>query len=291
MKRIGIIGTENSHALHFAKSFNLPDPQTGERLYPDMKVVGVYGPDQETAEKVKAEAGADFIADSPEDFFGKVDAMMITSRKGSKHLEYALPFLEAGMPVFVDKPLTSNVEEAQQLIATAEKNGSLITGGSGCKYAWDVEILKSRADKLKATDELLSASINFAADTQSEYDGFFFYAPHLTEMALTIFGEDIQGLQAFESAGGVLTVLRYPAYDVSLHYTRNSSVSSATLYGKTFNVQREIDISMIYGLEVEKFAEILRTGKMKHSYAFYAQPVVIMDAILRSLEEGIEIKL
>ena len=49
MYRIGIIGTENTHALTFAKLINLPDEKTGALLYPDAKIIGVYGADLASA--------------------------------------------------------------------------------------------------------------------------------------------------------------------------------------------------------------------------------------------------
>jgi predicted dehydrogenase len=73
MFRIGIIGTENSHAMAFARLINLPDDATGRRLWEDAKVVGVYGPDLESAQAVYQEGRADFIAESPDDFIGRVD--------------------------------------------------------------------------------------------------------------------------------------------------------------------------------------------------------------------------
>ena len=112
--RIGIIGTENSHAMAFARAINLPD-ENGKERFPGVRVVGVFGPDIESAQKIIDETGVDFLADRPTDFLGKVDAMIVTSRKGSVHYQYSKPFLEAGLPMFIDKPFTVNLEEAKEL--------------------------------------------------------------------------------------------------------------------------------------------------------------------------------
>lgn len=150
MYRIGIIGTENSHALAFARLLNKEDQGR------EARVVGVYGPDPDTARQIQEETGVDFIARSPEEFHGKVDAMMITSRKGSLHYGYALPFIREGMPLFIDKPITSDWEQAKELVREAQSSGSLLTGGSGCKYAYDVLLLKNTADAWRREGKLLS---------------------------------------------------------------------------------------------------------------------------------------
>lgn len=291
MKRIGIIGTENSHAMHFAKYINLPNPESGELLYDDVRVVGVYGPDPDSARAIHDAVGVDFIAEAASEFIGKVDAMIICNRKGSLHLKYARPLIQEGIPLFIDKPITANVEEAQTLVREAQANNVPICGGSGCKYAWDVQLLANKSKQWQATGKLLSASMNFSADRDSEYDGFYFYAPHLTEMALAAFGPNPLSVQAFESAGGVLAVLRYQTFDASLHFTKNSGQSTATLYGKQSNSTREIDISLIYQQELALFIDMLRTGHMPLTYEALIQPVVIIDAILQSLATQSEVTL
>lgn len=280
MYRIGIIGTENSHALAFARLLNKEDQGR------EARVVGVYGPDPDTARQIQEETGVDFIARSPEEFHGEVDAMMITSRKGSLHHGYALPFIREGMPLFIDKPITSDWEQAKELVREAQSSGSLLTGGSGCKYAYDVLLLKNTADAWRREGKLLSAAVNFSADRDSVYDGFYFYAPHLTEIALRIFGEGIQSVQAFEAAGGVTVIARYEGFDASLHYTKNSAVSTAVLYGPERNLVRELDISLIYRHEVDHFLEMLRTRRMPFSYETLIKPVSVISAILQSLELG-----
>jgi len=287
MHRIGVIGTENSHALAFTKLINLPDPISGERLYPNVKVVGAYGPDVDTAQAIVNQGGAEFVASKPDDFFGKVDAMMITNRKGSLHAGYALPFIEKGMPMFIDKPFTSDVKEAEMLIEAAKKSGSVMSGGSGCKLAYDVMALKHHVRSNRAS--VVGGSINFAADTDSEYDGFFFYSPHLTEMALEIFGPDVKSVFALEKAGSRLCIWRYDTFDVSLHYTKDCPGSSATLYTKSGNFMRNIDISMIYNLEVEAFVQMLETKKMPRSYESLVLPVQIITAIEESARTNKEV--
>lgn len=286
MFRIGIIGTENSHAMAFAKLINLPDAAAGLRTWPDAQVVMVYGPDKETARLVMREAQVPKCAGAPSDFLGNVDAVMITSRRGSAHYGYALPFVEAGIPLFVDKPFTSDSSEAEALIQCAKQRGALIMGGSGCKYAQDVLDLQHMANQWKAEKALLSATVNFAADLTSEYDGFFFYSSHLVEIALAIFGMDMQEVQAHENGGSVLVRAGYPDFDAALHFTHGSQTSDCTLYGAQKGLHHSIDISGIYASEVEQFMAMLHSHKMPQSGDMLVLPVRIIEAILKSLSSG-----
>ncbi len=286
MIRVGIIGTENSHALHFAKTINLGLNDDQSALYPDIEVVACYGPDEESARLLVEEAAVKQRLESPGDFLERVDAMMITSRKGSVHLAYAKPFIEAGIPLFIDKPVTSDPAEAQELIRLAIQNKVLLAGGSGCKYAEDVQSLKQLREEWSEAGEFLSASINFSADENSIYDGFYFYAPHLTEMALTIFGYDPRSVQASSGPGGITAILSYDRYDVSLHYTKGSQSSSCVFYGTRDNYCRKIDIGGIYGEEVEHFARMLREKQMPQSYEELVCHVTVIDAILEASRSG-----
>ena len=284
MFRIGIIGTENTHALAFSQLINLPDKTTGKQPWEDARVVGVYGPDEASAQAIVKDAGAEFVAASPEDFFGRVDAMMITSRKGSVHYDYAMPFIEKGMPVFIDKPITTDIAQAERLMARAKETGALVTGGSGCKYAWDVLMLQHRVREMRQAGTLLSAAINFSVQLHSEYDGFHFYSPHLTEMALTIFGNDVRSVRATEKNGTVVVVAAYDDCDVTLHYTAGSKMPGCLIFGSDRNYYREMDMSLIYNHEVEHFITMLRTGTMPHSHQELIRPVYFVNAVLKSLE-------
>jgi len=70
----------------------------------------------------------------PEDVIGHVDAVLISTDDGTDHVRRARPFVEAGLPVFVDKPLASNLEELRTFIAW-EKSGARILSSSGMRYA------------------------------------------------------------------------------------------------------------------------------------------------------------
>jgi len=289
MYKLGVIGTENSHALAFSKIINQPNPITGKRLYPDVKVIASYGPDLASAQAIVDEAGADFVAASPEDFHGKVDAMLVTNRKGSLHKQYALPFIEMGLPMFIDKPFTSCPKEASELIAAAKKSGSKIAAGSACKLAYDVSILQKDVRQLRSGNKFVSASINFAADTSSEYDGFYFYSPHLVEMSLKIFGYGLKSVIATESNNSRLCIWRYEDFDVSLHFTKDAPASSAIIYAKSGNIMRNIDISMAYDIGVQQFVHMLRTGEMPETYEEIIRPVEIIAAIEESAKMGKEV--
>jgi predicted dehydrogenase len=295
MYRIGIIGTENSHAMAFSKIINRPDPETGKLRYPDVRIVGVYGPDEESTKRIMDEVGVDFIAKDPDEFHGKVDAMCVTCRKGSLHYKYAIPFVEKGLPVFVDKPFTSNTAEGERLIAAAKKSGAKLCGGSSARLVQDVVMLKNIVKRLIAKGEFISASLNYAADPASEYDGFYFYSPHLTEIALEIFGKEVKSLLTLEKNGSRVSIWRYPGFDITLNYTKGTHESAALIFAQNCNIFREIDvghhvdISLAYELEVEHLVHMIRTGEMPSSYEDLLLPVKMISAVEESVKTGKEI--
>lgn len=110
MYRIGIIGTENPYATAFAKYYNLSDPETGKHRHENVRVVAVMGDEESTAAIVQ-DTGVELVVNRPEEMLGKVDAVMITNRRGSVHMEYAKPFIPHKSPLFIDKPFTSDPAE------------------------------------------------------------------------------------------------------------------------------------------------------------------------------------
>lgn len=71
------------------------------------------------------------------DFLGKVDAVIIARDDYETHFQMAQPFLKAGLPVFVDKPLSLELSELRVLKAYLE-TGQLMSC-SGMRYSRELD--------------------------------------------------------------------------------------------------------------------------------------------------------
>ncbi len=279
MINIGIIGAENSHAKAFSKALNLPDGE-GRLRYPDMQVIRVWGP-EDSAQILAKEANIPVIAESPADF-DDCDAIMITTRSGSEHYEQIIKYIRKGVPVFIDKPYTVSVEEARLLAQEANRSGSLICGGSACKYAPDVLALAEQIKQLRQEGKLKTASVNFNVWLKEEYDGFFFYAHHLIEIAFTLFGRELVSLRASRLGDTVTVNAVYPDMQVTLHFTQGVGDSTCTLYASSGVIFRQFDISTIFDEELKVFVEMLRTKQRPFPAEDIIAPVTVAEAIYRS---------
>jgi predicted dehydrogenase len=76
------------------------------------------------------------------EFLGKVDAVIIARDDYQTHFQMAMPFLEAGLPVFVDKPLSVEVSELRAFKPYLE-SGQLMSC-SGMRYSRELD--EPRAD-------------------------------------------------------------------------------------------------------------------------------------------------
>ena len=283
MYRIGIIGAENSHAMAFSRIFNGYEPALSGR-FPDMRVTAVAGRYPESNREVYEQCGLELLCDKPEDMLGQVDAVMVTARDGAYHAAFVRPFIEAGIPAFVDKPFTRDPGEALELARLAKSRGVPLTGGSSVKLCAGVTALREAVRA--AGDTIRGGDVTAPVSMTNEYGGFWFYAAHLTESCLTIFGPDVEWVWASETPQGVTAVVHYPRFEVTNHFTEGAYHYSAALMTTTGTRFEPLSIDGIYALECESFARMLREGTMDFSYDEIVRPVFVLDALRRSYLTG-----
>ena len=99
---------------------------------PDVELVAVVDIKEARAREIGGLVNAPF-ATSAAEMLGRVDAVTVAVPTDS-HLAVALPFLQRGTAVLVEKPLARNAPEAQQMIDAAAASGAVLGVGHTERY-------------------------------------------------------------------------------------------------------------------------------------------------------------
>jgi predicted dehydrogenase len=91
------------------------------------KLVGVVDVDRQRANEIGASVGAPAFSDYRQ-LFGRVQCVSIAVPT-RYHYRVARDFIDAGVDVLVEKPLTADISEARELVAAAESQGVIIQVG------------------------------------------------------------------------------------------------------------------------------------------------------------------
>src|SRR5581483_9612583 len=105
---------------------------------PGASVTHLWTDRAEEAPAVAAAALIPHVVRHPADVIGHVDAVFIATDDGFDHLARARPFVEAGLPVFVDKPLALTVPDLRAFIAW-RRAGARILSSSGLRFAPELD--------------------------------------------------------------------------------------------------------------------------------------------------------
>ena len=184
----GTLGCHHGNA--FSSMFNGWDKAKAEELdWPTggasdiriegARVVKIYDEDRESAEKMAQVYGIDEVCDSPEELAEGVDAGIIADSGEFDKIKYAPPFLEGGLPLFVDKPLAEFADDAQGIVDLAAANDAPLMSCSGYRWADGAEEMRARLGELGEV-ELLQGLCG-----QGKYH---VYAIHPIEFAYGILG-------------------------------------------------------------------------------------------------------
>ena len=83
------------------------------------------------------------IESSISDMADKVDIGFVQSCNWEKHLDQAMPFIERGKPVFIDKPIVGSVKDIEKLRQLV-RDGANILGSSSARYAQEICDFKAK---------------------------------------------------------------------------------------------------------------------------------------------------
>ena len=179
---IGIIGAENSHTAAFGKLFNI------DKLFPGVSVKYVWGETENFARIAMKKGNIPIMVNDPIEMLGKIDALIVDHRHGKYHLDAALPFLEQGIPMFIDKPFCYRKEKGEKFLALARKSNTPVTSYSSVANSFSTMDIKRQINKMGKIKRVISYG---PIDLESKYGGVFFYGPHLIEPLIYIFDNKV----------------------------------------------------------------------------------------------------
>jgi predicted dehydrogenase len=188
--RIGIIGCDTSHATAFTKLIN--DPKVLQHV-PGGKVVAAFKggsadiPESVSrvdkyAEELQNKLGVKMV-DSVKELCEQVDAVLLESLDGRPHLEEVRPVIEAGKPVFIDKPVAGSLRDVIEINRLAQKNHVPWFSSSAYRfYDSMVEVKNTNVGEVRG-------AISYGpCELGPHHPDFFWYGIHPTEALFTVMG-------------------------------------------------------------------------------------------------------
>ena len=288
--RIGLVDCDTSHVVAFTQRLNHLD--VGEDQWVDgAKVVAAYpGTSEMSPERIPGftrqlrEYGVT-IVEAATDLIGQVDAVMIETLQGSLHVERARPFLEAGLPLFVDKPFACSVADARTLLTEAAERGLLLWSSSSLRFAPEVQALQASTDEIGA---VTGVSVHGPASLDPGNPGLFHYGVHGVQVMYQLMGRGCETVRLISNADGDVAVGQWSdgRFGVFRGLRRGASPYGVTVFGEKQVKTSAIGTTDIYRELLKRIVAAFQTGKAPLAPADMLEVVAFQEAALHSLEQG-----
>ena len=288
MIRVGIVGTDNSHARYFSEMMNREDYVFH---VPGFRAVAICGDDPILTKQIAETYEIEHICESPQHMLRTVDAAMIEYRHGSRHAEAAKLFLKNRIPLFIDKPLTSDTKEAEEILDMANLYNTLLTSYSTLRFE---ESNQAFYETLKAKGDVKYLILTSPADKNSEYDGIFFYAVHPVEVMNQVLGCGASSVLALEQDSNIVALIRHRVGATVcinlLGYPGAKGMSVSAFCANDWATKHDLFVwPACFRDGFAVFARMLQTGKAPLGFEEMLEPVKVLAAINESLRAGREI--
>lgn len=246
---------------------------------PGARVTCVWTDDPADASKVAAASRIEKVVARPEDVIGQVDAVIIGTDDGHEHVRRARPFIEAGLPMFVDKPLAINVPDLNQFIQW-HKAGKVFLSSSNMRYAPEIKQIMRQKAQLGELRWITTC-------TSKTWER---YAIHALEAIWPVVGPGFIGVRTESRPGSDIAYLTHRSgVQVSLAaiYDAVGSYGALHVFGTKGNLAVTCwDTYTAFRNQLCAFVEMLRTGERPYPLSETIELMAVIIAGLRSRDGG-----
>ena len=238
------------------------------------RVTHIWTQERQISESIARTTGIENIAENIGDIAGKVDAVLLTRDDPENHVEMAKPFIDAGIPIFIDKPLAINLKDLLYF-SNESASGKLIMSSSSMRYANECRTAKTESASLGKL-ELVTAT--------GKKD-WIKYGVHLLEAVAAILDDPRPA--CVKNVGRPEKNIVYIEYETGLQLVVNifmdiSPTFQISLFGR--NGWKLIDIRNSYSMVRDNIIEFIRSVQEGKSRLGFEKTENIIRALIAGKE-------
>jgi predicted dehydrogenase len=247
---------------------------------PGARVTHVWSDDPADAAQVAKASLIENVVARPTDVTGQVDAVIIPTDIGAEHVARARPFIEAGLPIFIDKPLGDQEADLRQFVAW-QGEGRAIMSSSCMRYAREFASLRERIREV-GEPRIITMSMCKSWDRYGIHglEGVYPFLEAGGWGSVTNSGGGASNIVHARHKSGVEVVILnandlYGAFGHLNIYGTKGSLAAA--FGDTFYA---------FKTQLEDFIGYLRSGRHPFEFAQTIELMKLVIAGIRSREQG-----
>jgi len=238
------------------------------------QVTHVWTQDRKISEHIALASGIENVVDEPEEMIGQVDAVLLARDDPENHVVMAMPFLDADVPIFIDKPLAISAKDLGYFSEQNEK-GKLFMSSSSMRYSSECRAAKT---EMASLGEVELATVVGTKDWVK-------YGVHMLEALFALLDDPkVVSVQHIGKSGQDIVLIKFEnGLNATVHlFMEIAGTFQLSLFGR--EGWRLIDIKNSYAMFKENLVEFIRSVREGRSRLHFEKTENIIRTLIGAKE-------
>jgi predicted dehydrogenase len=243
------------------------------------KVTHIWTQETSLSEHIARASMIENVVENAKEMIGQVDAVLLARDDPENHVQMAKPFLDANVPIFIDKPLAITSKDLEYFSEQNEK-GKMIMSSSSMRYSGECRTVKT---ELASLGKLELATVVGTKD-------WIKYGVHMLEALLAVLDDPkVVSVQHVGQSGKDIVYLQFGnGLAATVHlFVDIAATFQLSLFGSAG--WRMVEIKNSYSMfkqNLVEFIRFVREGKSRLKFQKTENIIRTLIAAKQSLEQG-----